>query len=366
MPLTRRIAADDPQVSTKQVSKTSRAVATPNKDKQANSDKDKPKVYQKLTILGQGTYGTVYKALNKETNELVAVKKLHLANVKDGVPTTTIRELSALMYLAGHENIVALNSFKFDIEKNLAKPKLFLELEYCDCDLRMFCKRFPERRLPIKVVEKIVKDIVIGTAYCHSNRIIHRDLKPSNVLVKFHIPIDEVIAYLKNGRWDESWITVKLADFGLARTHYSFNAPLTHEVITLWYRAPEIILGEDGYGTGVDTWSIGCIIAELLYGRPLFTGDTEIHTLYKMFQFLGTPNPSTWPGIVNCPEYKSCWPKWEPLRNKWEKMRPDLISSPDESSFKRLVDFADKALKINPDARAHIHELACHPFMQME
>lgn len=317
-------------------------------------------LYTKLSILGEGTYGIVYKALNNETGEIVAIKKLHLNNVKDGVPTTTIRELSTLMHLADHENIVRLRTFKFDFANNFSKPKLLLELEYCEYDLRMFCKRFPQRRLPLPVIEKIIKDLVIGTAYCHSNRIIHRDLKPSNLLVKFHKPMERVISEIQNGRWDDSWLTLKLADFGLARTHYVLRGPLTHEVITLWYRAPEILLGCDAYGTGVDTWSIGCIVAELLYGRPLFTGDTEVHTLFKMFQFLGTPNEITWPGIVDCPEYKKCWPQWRPIVNRWERLRPDLAEGSEKHRFQQLVDFCNRILKINPNQRAHIHEMVCH------
>lgn len=350
----RRTYADDPALNEEQKQKA---------DKISICKREYRFLYTKQSILGEGTYGVVYKAVNNETGQTVAVKRLHLGNVRDGVPTTTLRELTALSHLNGHENVVSLKSFHIDIASCLSKPKLLLELEYCHYDLRMLCKRFPQRRLPLRLVEKIVKEITIGTAYCHSNRIIHRDLKPSNVLIKFSRPMEDVIKDIHAGRWDESWFTVKLADFGLARTHYSFRANLTHEVITLWYRAPEILLGNDAYGTGVDTWSIGCIVAELLYGRPLFTGDTEIHTLFKIFQFIGTPNEQTWPGIVECPDYKKVWPVWRPLADRWKRLRADVASGPESARWNQLIDFTEKALQIDPEARSHVHELAMHPIV---
>uniref|UniRef100_A0A1B0D7E1 cyclin-dependent kinase n=1 Tax=Phlebotomus papatasi TaxID=29031 RepID=A0A1B0D7E1_PHLPP len=124
------------------------------------------------------------------------------------------------------------------------------------------------------------------------HRILHRDLKPQNLLV-------------------DTEGHIKLADFGLARC---FNIPMgsyTHEVVTLWYRAPEILLGTKFYSTGVDIWSLGCIFAEMIIKRPLFPGDSEIHQLYKIFELLGTPDNSTWPGINQMPEYKSIFPRWE-------------------------------------------------------
>lgn len=129
-------------------------------------------------------------------------------------------------------------------------------------------------------------------AFCHMHRILHRDLKPQNLLV-------------------DTEGHIKLADFGLARC---FNIPMgsyTHEVVTLWYRAPEILLGTKFYSTGVDIWSLGCIFAEMIIKRPLFPGDSEIHQLYKIFELLGTPDNSTWPGINQMPEYKSIFPRWE-------------------------------------------------------
>ena len=127
--------------------------------------------------------------------------------------------------------------------------------------------------------------------YCHTNRIIHRDLKPQNLLVS------------KNKQ-------IKLADFGLSR---SFGLPMqtyTHEVVTLWYRPPEILLGQNNYSTSVDIWSAGCIFMEMLNSRPLFRGDSEIDQIFKIFQLLGTPDENTWPGVSKLPDYKSNFPKF--------------------------------------------------------
>ncbi|UYV84927.1 CDK2 [Cordylochernes scorpioides] len=132
-----------------------------------------------------------------------------------------------------------------------------------------------------------------GTAYCHSHHVLHRDLKPQNLLVDF-------------------CGNIKLADFGLAR---AFNVPLkayTHEVITLWYRAPEILLGTKFYHTAVDIWSLACIFGEMFLKRPLFPGDSEIDQLFQIFRILGTPDESNWPGILKLPDYKPTFPKWRP------------------------------------------------------
>lgn len=128
--------------------------------------------------------------------------------------------------------------------------------------------------------------------FCHKRRIVHRDLKPQNLLI-------------------DNKGTVKLADFGLAR---AFGIPVrvyTHEVVTLWYRAPEVLLGGTRYSTPVDVWSIGCIFAEMFTGKPLFHGDSEIDQLFRIFRSMGTPNDDVWPGVTQLPDYKPTFPVWK-------------------------------------------------------
>merc|ERR1712187_237843 len=149
-------------------------------------------------------------------------------------------------------------------------------------------------------VKKLSHQLCRGIDFCHSNRILHRDIKPQNLLIDQHL-------------------CLKIADFGLARA-YSVPVPkYTHEVVTVWYRAPEILLGTSLYSVPVDLWSIGCVIGEMATGAPLFAGDSEIDTIFKIFQKLGTPTEQMWPGVSELPDFKPTFPRW-PTRS-WSAIR---------------------------------------------
>lgn len=217
-------------------------------------------IYTKLEKVGQGTYGIVYKAKEKAgQNRIVALKKIRLEAEDEGVPSTAIREISLLKELK-HPNIVEL----MDVVHN--DSKLYLVFEYLDLDL----KRFMDSQTGVggltpRHVASYLKQLISGISFCHSHRILHRDLKPQNLLI-------------------DNEGTLKIADFGLAR---AFGIPLriyTHEVVTLWYRAPEVLLGSRHYSTGVDMWSIGCIFAEMASHQPLFPGDSEIDEIFRIFR----------------------------------------------------------------------------------
>lgn len=140
------------------------------------------------------------------------------------------------------------------------------------------------------VIKSFSFQLLKGIAYCHSHRVLHRDLKPQNLLI-------------------DKFGHLKLADFGLAR---AFEIPIrmyTHEVITLWYRAPEILLGSKHYSSPVDLWSAGCIIAEMFNKHPLFPGETEIDAIFRIFRALGTPNDETWPGSESLPDWSVEFPR---------------------------------------------------------
>ncbi|KAI0074884.1 Pkinase-domain-containing protein [Panus rudis PR-1116 ss-1] len=234
-----------------------------------------------------GTYGVVYKARDVTTNQVVALKKIRLEAEDEGVPSTAIREISLLKELKD-EHVVRL----FDIVH--ADQKLYLVFEFLDVDLKRYMENCNKSGNPLSLdlVKRFTHQLTSGLLYCHSHRILHRDLKPQNLLIDKHN-------------------NLKLADFGLAR---AFGIPMrtyTHEVVTLWYRAPEVLLGSRHYSTAIDMWSVGCIFAEMVRrGHPLFPGDSEIDQIFKIFKILGTPNEETWPGVRQLPDYKPTFPQW--------------------------------------------------------
>lgn len=168
--------------------------------------------------------------------------------------------------------------------------KLVLVSEYMDMDLKRYmdAKGGERGRLDPATVRSFVYQLLCGIAYCHEKRILHRDLKPQNLLINH------------KGQ-------LKLADFGLAR---AFGIPVntfSNEVVTLWYRPPDVLLGSRTYSTTIDIWSIGCIMAEMYTGRPLFPGTTNEDQLRRIFRLLGTPPERTWPGVSRLPEYKQSY-----------------------------------------------------------
>ncbi len=199
--------------------------------------------YSRIEKLGEGTYGIVYKCKNKDNQELVAVKKIKLENEDEGIPSTAIREISILKQLK-HPNIVSL------LDLIHGEKKLHMIFEFLDYDLKKYLDQNNGPLHP-NLVKSYLYQMLDGIAYCHSKRILHRDLKPQNLLID------------RNGH-------IKLADFGLAR---AFGIPiktLTHEILTLWYRAPEILLGQREYSTPVDIWSVGCIFYEMAHRSKIF------------------------------------------------------------------------------------------------
>lgn len=240
--------------------------------------------FQRIEKIGEGTYGVVYKAKDIITQKYVALKRIRLDSETEGVPSTAIREISLLKDLQ-HHSVVKL----FDVV--IMDSSIYMIFEYLDMDLKKLLDKHKPSFTP-KLVKSYMHQMLDAIAFCHKHRILHRDLKPQNLLID------------RDGH-------LKLADFGLAR---SFNFPMrtfTHEVVTLWYRAPEILLGTKFYATGVDIWSLGCIFAEMILKRPLFPGDSEIDQLYRIFRTMSTPDEDNWPGVSQLPDYKRTFPRWE-------------------------------------------------------
>jgi len=283
--------------------------------------------YVKTEKIGEGTYGTVYKALVRGTNQFVALKKIKLEAEDEGVPSTAIREISLLKELR-HNNVVRL------LEVIHSECKLHLVFEFLEQDLKTYMDKLNDS-LSHEVVKSYLQQLLLGVAFCHAHRVLHRDLKPQNLLLN------------SNGE-------IKLADFGLAR---AFGIPIrtyTHEVVTLWYRAPEILLGARQYACAVDVWSIGCIFAEMVTRRPLFPGDSEIDELFRIFRLLGTPNENTWPGVTKLPDYKQSFPKW--LSQPVQKSVPGICE--------QGANLLQHMLAYAPSARVSAKIALSHPYFE--
>ena len=212
---------------------------------------------------GEGAYGSVYLAVDLKSNGLkVAIKKIKLNIVEEGVPISSLREIS-LMKELNHVNIIKLKEV-VHLDNNI-----ILVFDYCESDLKYILKKSP-KGLPIKQVKSYMYQLLKGIEYIHKMKILHRDIKSDNLLIT------------KDG-------VLKIGDFGLAR---GFGLPISNfrnDVVSLWYRAPDILLGNESYETSVDIWSCGCILAEMAKGQILFQGYSESDQIVKIFEFLGTP-----------------------------------------------------------------------------
>lgn len=277
--------------------------------------------------IGEGTYGVVYKAKDRVTGEIIALKKIRLEAEDEGIPSTAIREISLLKELQ-HPNIVRL----YDVVHT--ERKLTLVFEFLDQDLKKYLD-VCDSGLDLPILKSFLYQLLTGVAYCHHHRVLHRDLKPPNLLIN------------REGQ-------LKLADFGLAR---AFGIPVrsyTHEVVTLWYRAPDVLMGSRRYSTPVDVWSVGCIFAEMANGRPLIAGTSEADQLDRIFRLLGTPTIPQYPGIVELPEYSVDLPRYPSPKKGMASLVPTLDPNG--------VDLLTSMLQYDPARRVTAREALDHPF----
>ncbi|KAL1373837.1 hypothetical protein pipiens_001683 [Culex pipiens pipiens] len=284
-------------------------------------------VFDMIEQIGEGTYGQVYKARDQETNELVALKKVRLEHEKEGFPITAVREIKILRQL-NHKNIVNLREIVTDkqdaLEFRKDKGSFYLVFEYMDHDLMGLLESgmvdFNEQNNA-----SIMRQLLDGLNYCHKKNFLHRDIKCSNILM--------------NNKGE-----VKLADFGLARLYNADNRerPYTNKVITLWYRPPELLLGEERYGPAIDVWSCGCILGELFLKKPLFQANQEPAQLEMISRLCGTPTPAAWPNVIKLPLFHTLKAK----KTYRRKIREDFVFLPAS-----CLDLLDKMLELDPDKR---------------
>lgn len=244
------------------------------------SKKDRSKRYKKISFLGEGQFAIVYKAEDTENeNNIVAVKKIklgHRTEAKDGINRTALREIKLLQELS-HPNIIGL------VDVFGHKSSISLVMDYMETDLEVIVKDTSLILSPAHI-KNFVLMTCEGLEYLHQNWILHRDMKPGNLLLD------------KNG-------ILKIGDFGLAKTFGSPNRVYTNQVVTRWYRSPELLFGAKNYGTGVDMWAVGCILAELLLRVPFLPGESDLGQLSKIFETLGTPRDEDWPTMKDLSDF---------------------------------------------------------------
>lgn len=289
--------------------------------------------FEKLSTIGRGSYGVVYKVRRKVSGDVLALKRVKLHRntngFEDGVPSSSLREIAALKSLK-HPNILQLHEIIH------TGANLYLLFEHLDQDLKRTLDE-SQSGLGLKVAKSYMWQLLKAIAFCHSRRILHRDLKLQNLLVN------------KDG-------TIKLADFGLARSMALPPRNCTKEVVTLWYRAPELLLGSNIYGPAVDIWSLGGICYEMITKKVLFPGDSEIDQLFKIFQVLGTPTETQWGEITKLPYYKSNFPRWP--ATEFEK----LLNIGQVNSCSEIADFLRTMLIYDPALRISAQEAMKHNF----
>jgi len=293
--------------------------------------------YEKIAKIGQGTFGEVFKARCKtEKTKIVALKKVLMENEKEGFPITALREIRILQLL-NHTNIV--NLIEICRQYSRHKTTFYLVFDFAEHDLAGLLSNI-NVKFSLGEIKKVMQQMIEGLFYIHNNKIIHRDMKAANILIT------------KQG-------ILKLADFGLSRA-ISINTKgkgnrYTNRVVTLWYRPPELLLGERNYGTAVDMWGAGCIMAEMWTRSPIMQGNTEQHQLTLIAQLCGSFTSEVWPGVESMDLFsKMEIPKGTKRRVK-ERLKP-YVKDP------YGCDLIDKLLSLDPTVRPDADTALNHDF----
>ncbi|PWN52827.1 putative KIN28-cyclin-dependent ser/thr protein kinase [Violaceomyces palustris] len=285
--------------------------------------------YAKIEKVGEGTYASVFLAKNVKTGQKVAIKKIKVVSNANGMDMTAIREVKFLAELKHCNVIQMLDVFS----SGSANPSLNLVLEFLDTNLEALIK---DRDLIFTSadIKSWMAMLCRGLEYCHRHWCLHRDLKPNNLLIS---PEGEL----------------KIADFGLARECGDPGARMTHQVITRWYRPPELLLGARSYSTAVDMWSVGCIFAELMLRTPYLPGESDADQLTTIFKALGTPSEKDWPQHKSLPDSVQFeqYPR-QPLGYLFSAASPEAL------------DFLAKCLLYDPLKRLGANEALHHPYMK--
>lgn len=270
------------------------------------------KKYEKTSILQQGTYGTVWKGINKSNEELVAIKECRTT-------TTSKREIAALSKLS-HPNIVKLLDYCIDDDQSI------LVFEYVGIDLFEYIQsNYP---LQIAQIKRFLYSLLDSISYLHQQGLMHRDITATNILV------------------DEKMQIIKLCDFGLSK--YLSKGPHTPKMCTLQYSAPELLIGSTVYDNSVDLWACGCVFLEMILGIVPFDANSEVKILHQQFSLLGTPPREKWPEL----------PSTVNIGNFQSTLREVVPSEIDEKG----IDLIEKLLSFSPLLRISAKQALKHPF----
>ncbi|ORM42190.1 Cyclin-dependent kinase 2 [Babesia sp. Xinjiang] len=337
-----------------------------------------------VDTLGEGSYGKVYFVRNEFTGEESAFKRMLLQKT-GGIPPAILREIHSLKIL-DHENVIKLNKVYIgDCRVYLSFPRIV------GGNLRQFLEKHYPNGMPPEEVKAITKQLIEGIAHIHSKRIIHRDIKPENILVQTDTPPlnadsqdtpknDVTPADPSNGSQGDAGSSqcggsgghptiksVMITDFGLSRTHKSVDQPLFHnddtklmnspmspEVVTLCYRPPELLLGDFHYSFAVDIWSLGCVLFELITGKPIFEERTEFALLIAMFKRFGTPTEEDWPDLTSLPFMNPVLPN----------MRSNMSLSECVGKVDgECMDLLERMLSLSPQKRIAARDALQHPWI---
>ncbi|EEB07935.1 CMGC/CDK/CDK9 protein kinase Cdk9 [Schizosaccharomyces japonicus yFS275] len=306
--------------------------------------------YEILDKLGEGTFGEVYKARRHKDAQLYALKKILMHNEREGFPITALREIKIIKNL-NHRNVINISDMAIvpGNRKHRKRGSIYMVTPYMDHDLSGLLEN-PSVQFSEAQIKCYTKQLLEGTKYLHDSHILHRDLKAANLLI------------------DNKGV-LKIADFGLARvfTEDSYTGSpnanpakrreYTNCVVTRWYRAPELLLGERRYTTSIDVWSIGCILAEMYKGKPILPGTSDLDQLDRIFRLCGTATQATMPNWEKLP---GC----EGVRSFY--MHPRTLESAFHSYGPQMVSLTSQLLKLDQEARISAAEALKHPYFYTE